>query len=1267
MGEPVYCTGVIRYSDGSFYEGSFVKHKGSQIRNGVGRLTKSDGEFYFGDWVNDKRQGTGTQRWAEGAEYSGEWHNDLQTGKGILSNHSEMYWGDWLNGRTHGYGHWQFNSVDKGCLEYKGHWFDGTQTGMGVLTSRSGQIWSGVWRSGLLIRHMTQSMDEMVENHATLEKQLRAVKLLGVKQPIVSIAAMKKEDRGGQKAGAASQSNIRSSILSQSDVASQMMMMSHQSEMTSQPMGTMSSPQGTTSRPTDMISQPIDMMSRSQPTTSQLLNLMSQRQAMASQGMNSLPHTKQTSGTNGNHHDTNPSEKNSTQMIPPQRPLHPPPVVDLAGEEESVQSGDPPQIGNPTEEPVISFIPNSVSHYLTSFNGLSTEEERKEDERKEEERRKEERREGEKKRQQKGGATRNEEEGEDRSQEVESIITHSDLPNTRYLVRRRGYPRVEDRWETLLHLNPSLVTDYLRKNIQPSQDPLRVPSPHPIETLNPFVGETRHRALSSTLTIEEDPFASDLPSDYMPPPRPTTSINLFFKRRRTGESPAPVVSASIPIHLSPHFRHRQAIIHPQSVQPPLRNIALDHSVSAEVEEEERKKKEDKRGHKKPVRSRYFENRKMGDNEVVKRKIKVGETKRKKKEREERGEREHNSDSDLTQEDANAKETEMDRSQYSKMVEVERVSTKRIEDEEYRKRRMIVSVKEAKSKQVEAEESDDEWLVQNGVTEDLWPRKWKNLRDVNRLQRLVQDLLSSIEESAEKEGTEETEKKLSLLFYLKTEGRVQIHIRGDPLRKMIRALERRVFHDPTYRLGLTKVYGCFMNEMYDFITDKDVSHMLLFLLYTMLASEDNLSLCQTTQAILTLVRSNSQIRRQEDIVEYFRDNIQDIMSKIKVLLSSPNKTRQTKLTGLFFSSFFCTTIHHIQRLDEFINHLMRCRIVDVCLEYLIDTSIEAKKIILDLFPYLLHHVDLVVINLQESSLNKEVYEYISDLYIETRLSHESKAEQCINVLYEQFSRGGDHGFSSHRHWGEVVENQWRLTGNRIVKDREREWMEDVNGKILHYCHLDNQYVTMDQREEILSSLLCMTEVFIKRYPLTPFLSLETLQALPRYIVDHCRSNTLRYKMILCMVLSISRTSIRGIGSLLRNDRLASVMEEAKGTREENKLYEHVLNLREEKDVERVKIDSLSPLPDEEDGDGNDTYHLGQRDDPSHGRLPLQVHFYPDGSAITSHIRTRWPANSRTQEPAFNLEPPDAELLDVDDEEVEDNDASESDNKVAKWTA
>ncbi|PRP73768.1 hypothetical protein PROFUN_16642, partial [Planoprotostelium fungivorum] len=363
-------------------------------------------------------------------------------------------------------------------------------------------------------------------------------------------------------------------------------------------------------------------------------------------------------------------------------------------------------------------------------------------------------------------------------------------------------------------------------------------------------------------------------------------------------------------------------------------------------------------------------------------------------------------------------------------------------------------------------------------------------------------------------------------------------------------------------GLTKVYGCFMNEMYDFITDKDVSHMLLFLLYTMLASEDNLSLCQTTQAILTLVRSNSQIRRQEDIVEYFRDNIQDIMSKIKVLLSSPNKTRQTKLTGLFFSSFFCTTIHHIQRLDEFINHLMRCRIVDVCLEYLIDTSIEAKKIILDLFPYLLHHVDLVVINLQESSLNKEVYEYISDLYIETRLSHESKAEQCINVLYEQFSRGGDHGFSSHR----------------IVRDREREWMEDVNGKILHYCHLDNQYVTMEQREEILLSLLCMTEVFIKRYPLTPFLSLETLQALPNYIVDHCRSNTLRYKMILCMVLSISRTSIRGIGSLLRNDRLAGVMQEAKGTREENKLYEHVLNLREEKDVEKVKS---SVYVDEED--------------------------------------------------------------------------------------
>ncbi|PRP85193.1 TATA box-binding protein-associated factor, RNA polymerase III, subunit 2 [Planoprotostelium fungivorum] len=47
----------------------------------------------------------------------------------------------------------------------------------------------------------------------------------------------------------------------------------------------------------------------------------------------------------------------------------------------------------------------------------------------------------------------------------------------------------------------------------------------------------------------------------------------------------------------------------------------------------------------------------------------------------------------------------------------------------------------------------------------------------------------------------------------------------------------------------------------------------------------------------------------------------------------------------------------------------------------------------------------------------------------------------------------------------------------------------------------------------------------------------------------------------------------------------------------------------------------------------------------------------------------PAPPPIEEPAFNLEPPDGELLDVDDEEVEDmfNDASESDNKVAKWTA
>ncbi|PRP76324.1 hypothetical protein PROFUN_14447 [Planoprotostelium fungivorum] len=90
--------------------------------------------------------------------------------------------------------------------------------------------------------------------------------------------------------------------------------------------------------------------------------------------------------------------------------------------------------------------------------------------------------------------------------------------------------------------------------------------------------------------------------------------------------------------------------------------------------------------------------------------------------------------------------------------------------------------------------------------------------------------------------------------------------------------------------------------------------------------------------------------------------------------------------------------------------------------------------------------------------------------------------------------------------------------------------------------------------------------------------DMLQALPDYIVEHCQSDMLRYKMILCMVLSISRTSISGISLLLRNDRLAGVMEEAKGKREEKKLYEHVLGLREEKDVERVKS---SVYVDEED--------------------------------------------------------------------------------------
>jgi hypothetical protein len=71
---------VLEYSDGTIYQGNFVKH----MLNGKGKYTFNDQNQYIGDVLASKRHGNGTFVSINGGfEYNGEWKNGSMNGTGI--------------------------------------------------------------------------------------------------------------------------------------------------------------------------------------------------------------------------------------------------------------------------------------------------------------------------------------------------------------------------------------------------------------------------------------------------------------------------------------------------------------------------------------------------------------------------------------------------------------------------------------------------------------------------------------------------------------------------------------------------------------------------------------------------------------------------------------------------------------------------------------------------------------------------------------------------------------------------------------------------------------------------------------------------------------------------------------------------------------------------------------------------------------------------------------------------------------------------------
>ena len=98
--------GIIRYFNGSMYEGQFKNWK----YEGKGKITFKNGGSYEGDFYNNLIHGKGKYIYPDGKIYEGNFQNGLKHGFGKISwNENKYFEGFWINNRQHGEGKYFLN------------------------------------------------------------------------------------------------------------------------------------------------------------------------------------------------------------------------------------------------------------------------------------------------------------------------------------------------------------------------------------------------------------------------------------------------------------------------------------------------------------------------------------------------------------------------------------------------------------------------------------------------------------------------------------------------------------------------------------------------------------------------------------------------------------------------------------------------------------------------------------------------------------------------------------------------------------------------------------------------------------------------------------------------------------------------------------------------------------------------------------------------------------------------------------------------------
>ncbi len=157
----------ITYANGALYWGGWKNYK----YHGKGKLVSSNGDIYDGDWVKDKREGTGTQYTVEDHSwYTGGFKNNKRHGQGRLKHNNREYVGEFKRDKETGHGvrtdgdgwvhdgiwddgymNGDFTWTKNGVLRFTGHYTNRGKDGECMYVYENGSVFTGTYKNDVIV------------------------------------------------------------------------------------------------------------------------------------------------------------------------------------------------------------------------------------------------------------------------------------------------------------------------------------------------------------------------------------------------------------------------------------------------------------------------------------------------------------------------------------------------------------------------------------------------------------------------------------------------------------------------------------------------------------------------------------------------------------------------------------------------------------------------------------------------------------------------------------------------------------------------------------------------------------------------------------------------------------------------------------------------------------------------------------------------------------------------------------------------------------